>query len=157
MGGRGASSFERGINRRMLDIRKINGAEYEKTINGDQVTIYAKNYEDSQRIERQLIGNNTNNNLTQDILDNSPVVLKTGFGESSTYYVFKDIKTMNNKIRKEYGGFNQLGKLNQDYFIKSAIGKGNYYLNKNRLYKNGQFWSDENGEIVKGYQYKKIK
>ncbi len=84
-------------------------------------------------------------------------MLKTGYGENSTYYIFKDIKTMNNKIRKEYGGFSQLGKLNQDYFIKSAIGKGDYYLNKNRLYKNGQYWSNDNGDVVKGYQYKKIK
>lgn len=99
-------------------------------------------------------------NMTQDTLNNSPVYF-TVYGKNSGHkytYVYKNVKDMIKDWDKTYGGLTQIigkGKGKSVYTVMSAAGKGEYYLERDKLALGGWKWIDANGNDVKGYQKNK--
>lgn len=157
MGGRGASSFERGNYRQMLDLRKIDGADYETYRGGiEQITIYGRDndYDRNREIERLMHGQyKSRYDVTQEELNKSPIAIWTM--RTHDYYVFNSKADMDKTIKNVYGGYNQLGKLHKDYLITTASGKGEFYLERDRYAKGGFVWKDTDGLEVSGRQRRK--
>ena len=88
--------------------------------------------------------------MTLDKLNNQPIAIYFNGPYGEYMNVYKNRKDMFNSIKNEYGGFKEYTAGNQ-YSI-SSVGKGEFYLTRDRYSKGGWKWIDGNGRTV---EYKK--
>lgn len=130
----------------------------------NQVQIIGR--EDAQKVWDMMesegpADNRTAYNTTLKELNEAPIVLSTYSNNNIYMNIYKNRKDLFNSVMKEYGGFNQItgGDRNTRYSISSLIGKGEFYLERDRFAKGGWKWMDGNNDWVEGYekQWKKMR
>ena len=142
-GGRGASSSNGSTTKWKSLARQFKSNLQTDGINNIQLN----GREEIQKIfDIQNSGYKDYNSISLKELNNSPIAIyfKTDYGEYMN--VYKNRKEMFNSIKNEYGGFKEYT-AGSKYSI-SYVGKGEFYLTRDKFSSGGWKWTDGNGRTV---------